>query len=116
MKSIKDLFNNALLLHQSNKLEEARVAYEEILKINPFHSNTLSLYGLILSDLNQKERALLYLKKAIKIQSKSVYYDNLGVGLKKCNRINEAIKAFEQAIIFKQDNYNVQKTDELGHQ
>ena len=36
------------------------------IKINPFHSNTLSLYGLILSDLNQKERALLYLKRQLK--------------------------------------------------
>lgn len=103
---MKDIFDKALLLHQNNKLEEAKISYEEILKINPKHSNTLSLYGLILSDLNQKERALLYLKKAIKIQPKSVYYYNLGVGLKKCNRTEDAIKVFEQAIILKPDNYN----------
>lgn len=98
MKKIQKILNEAIKLYQTGKFNEAKDLYEKVLKINPNHSDALHLLGLIFNSLNQKDKAVKFITKAISIKEHEVYYCNLGLVLKEQNKFNEAICMFEKAI------------------
>lgn len=98
MEEIQKMFNEAIKFHQTGKLNEAKELYEKILKINPNHSDALHLLGLIFNSLNQKDKAVEFITKAISILKYEVYYFNLATVFQEQNKIEEAIDMYEKAI------------------
>ena len=98
MKKIQKILNEAIKLYQTGKFNEAKDLYEKVLKINPNHSDALHLLGLIFNSLNQKDKAVKFITKAISIKEHEVYYCNLGLVLKEQNKFNEAICMFEKKL------------------
>jgi len=91
-------------LHNSGELEQARVIYEEILKLNPKHFEALQLYGTLAAQTKQWDTAVNLLTKAIAINSTNAFvYNTFGKVLKDLKRFDEALIIFDKAIKFKLD-------------
>ena len=78
-KKIKTLLNEGLLLHQLGKLEEAKLIYESILKINSKQFEALHYLGTVCAQMGQYSNAIEFLNKAISINPKQYdSHSNLG--------------------------------------
>jgi predicted O-linked N-acetylglucosamine transferase (SPINDLY family) len=98
------LFSKGLELHQQNKYQEAKVLYEQILKIQPNHFDSYALLGLISGQTNQFTQAVDFLSKALQIKpyhAETCF--NLGLALKQLKRFDESLASYEQAIKIKPD-------------
>jgi len=96
---LESKFNEALSLHQSNKLEQARSLYEDVLKINPQHSDTLHLLGLIFLSYKQFDTSLDLINQAITLNPNYAgAYSNRGIVLQELHRYEEALESYDSAI------------------
>ena len=93
-----------LALHSAGQLEQARVIYEEILKLNPKHFDALQLSGTIAAQTKQWDKALGLLTDALKINTTNAsVYNNRGIVLKELKRLDEALTSYDRAIELKSD-------------
>ena len=91
-------------LHSSGQLEQARVVYEEILRLNPRQFDAMQLLGALAIQTKQWDRALNLLTDAIKVNnSNPVVYNNRSLVLKELNQLHESLAGYEKAINLKQD-------------
>ena len=103
-KKTADLLQQGLALHNAGQLEQARVIYEEILKLNPKHFDALQLSGTIAAQTKQWDKALELLTDALKINTTNAsVYNNRGVVLKELKRLDEALTSYDRAIELKRD-------------
>jgi len=92
-------FNEAVALHQNNLLEQAKVLYEEVLKLNPHHSDALHLLGLIFLSYKDFETSLELINQSIALNSQyATAYANRGVVLQELQRYEEALESYNSAI------------------
>ena len=95
----------ALQYHQSGQLQEAEEIYKKILKINPNHSDSLHLSGVIAHQVGKNDIAVDLINKAIKTNPKSaIYYNNLGNAYKDQGKLNEAISSYQKALQLRPDH------------
>jgi tetratricopeptide (TPR) repeat protein len=81
------------------KKEEAMVAYEKVIEINPKDGEAWTNIGLDLNDLDRFEEALVAFDKAIEInQNKGDIWTFKGISLSQLGRTEEAFAAFDKAI------------------
>jgi len=100
----QEKFQQALALHQKGQLVQAQVLYEEILKLQPEHSDALHLLGVIAAQTNNPQRAVQLIGKAIEINpNNAAAHHNRGIALGNLNQIQTAIESFDQAIALKPD-------------
>ena len=86
-------------LHNTGQLEQARILYEEILKLDPKHFDALQLSGTIAAQTKQWDKAIRLLTEALKINTTNAsVYVNLGLVLNEFKRFEEALKSFDRAI------------------
>lgn len=105
---IKEQICMALQLHQAGKSLEAEELYNEILNICPDEGNVLNLLGVLKTQNNQFDDAIIYLSKAIsKYPTFFEAWFNLGLAYKKNNQFDEAIEAYEKASSIEPDNSSV---------
>ncbi len=79
-QKISALLNAAVAEHKINNIKSALDKYNKILKITPKHSEVLHLTGLAYFQSNQKELAIKYIKKAIKLNNQEPkFYNSLGM-------------------------------------
>lgn len=97
-QNIQNLIKQALYLHRLSKFDEAKILYEKILRLEPNHSDTLQLLGMLYNALNRKDEAIKLIKQAITIHAHYIYYNNLGSILQKQGKLDEAIEAFKNAL------------------
>ena len=64
---IDKTFNLALKNHQQNKLEEAKNLYNQVLEMNPNHSQAYYNQGLLFHTSGQKIKARKFYEKAISL-------------------------------------------------
>ena len=103
-KKTADLLQQGLALHNAGQLEQARVIYEEILKLNPKHFDALQLSGTIAAQTKQWDKALGLLTDALKINTTNAsVYNNRGVVLNELKRLDEALTSYDRAIELKSD-------------
>ena len=94
----------AFELHNAGELGLARVAYEEILIINPKHFDALQLLGMIAAQTMQWDKALRLFADALKINTTSAtVYNNRGIVLKELKRLEEALESYDRSIEFECD-------------
>lgn len=96
---VQQLFNAAFSAHQAGKLDEARSAYLQVLKVLPDDAETLYLLGTACSQGAQYDDALRYLHKAVKLNARHPEsLNNLGLTLKGMNKPAEALVYFRKAL------------------
>ena len=74
----EEKLNEAVLLHESGKVNEAQAMYKELLHKMPNNDLVLAGLGLISIDKNEPEKAIGYLNRAIEVSQNPVYYVSLG--------------------------------------
>ncbi len=95
---IDDTFNQAVEHHQAGRLAQAEEQYEQILAVQPDHSDCLHLLGVIAHQRGRHEDGVRLIQRAIAIKSGDpAYHSNLGVTFRALNRFEEAVAAFRRA-------------------
>ena len=89
----------ALELHKNGKINEAEKLYFEILEKEPENADVLHLLGIISAQKEKFSEALIFLKKAVKINPKSQSFQNsLGNIYSKTGDYKKAVSHYKKAL------------------
>ena len=115
--STSDLIHQARELQKASRFEEALVAYDKVLKIDPRSVDGLNDKGLILNQLGKYEEAITWFDKSLEIDPIFTNgVNNKGITLSNLGKYEEAITWFDKALEIDPDfadaMYN--KADALG--
>ena len=99
MNSIEKIFNLAVKNHQEGKTDIAQELYNQVLKIDPNHSQALNNIAVIFTNSKDYQKAISSYEKAIEVNPnyKDAYY-NLGVIFMKLKDYQKAKSSYEKAI------------------
>ena len=87
-------------LLQNKRLLDAQQVFEDILKVDPLNEHGLNLLGVVFIQLQQAEKAILILEKALTVNNKDAQtYNNLGLAYKELHQFKKAQKAFNSSLI-----------------
>jgi predicted O-linked N-acetylglucosamine transferase (SPINDLY family) len=101
---IEVVFRQAFSLHQQLRLEEARVLYEETLRLEPLHFHALHLLGIIALQRDQAELAIEWFTRAIAVDPSSVAAQvNFGNAQAAWQQFDDAVASYDKAIGLKPD-------------
>ena len=96
-------FDEAVFLHQHGRLDEAELAYRQLLCEQPDHAGALHLLGVIHHQRDEHETALDLIGRAISINpNKAVYHNNYGAALLLLGRYREALASFRRSLSIRQ--------------
>ena len=96
---LRQLFPEAVELHQAGRLDEAEAIYRTILAIDAEQCDSLHLLGAIAHQKGQPELAVELIGKAIRINDRfPLYYSNLGNALRELGRLDEAAECYRKAL------------------
>jgi len=96
---IDELFEKAISLHRQQRVEEAKVIYQEILYLDNKHADALHYLGVLYASHGKHKDALELYEKSISYSPNNpTTYNNLGVSLNSLNKLPEALNAFQKAI------------------
>ena len=96
------LLRDGLAHHQSGRLQQAEVIYNDILKDNPRNTDALNFLGVLFHQTGKNEIAISNFEKAIKINPGIAdYYNNCGIACRALKKNEKAIIHFEKAIALK---------------
>ena len=105
-QNLTKLLNQALILHNKGKLDEADKTYLSVLKIDNNNSQANLLHGCILLQKSSFKEAIIFLKKAEKSNSDNYEVNNnLGITYKNLKDFDNAEKYFIKAISIDSKNY-----------
>ena len=97
--TIDETFKIAIKNHQEGKTDIAQELYNQILKINPNHSQALNNIAVIFTNLKEYQKAKDCYQKAIEINPNYVdALNNLGVIFKELGENQKAKDCYEKAI------------------
>lgn len=98
-KEAVNIYNAAVKLHLSGKLEEAITAYREALNANPELSQAHCNLGLIFNQQHDYAKALSEFRKALAIDPKdAITYNGIGAALRAQKDMEGAIKNWSTAV------------------
>lgn len=101
---VPEKFQQALQLHQAGKLEQAQTSYEEILALEPGHSDAIKLLGTIAIQTRNLPRAVQLFGRALEIDpSNVVACCNRGWALRELGQFDAALASYDRAIAIKAD-------------
>ena len=96
---IQRLLKESNLFCNAGKLNEAKLIYQDLLKVVPSHPDVLANLGTIELQFGNTEIGVSYLKKSISINpNQYIFLTNLGNGLIDLNKSEEAIFYFDMAL------------------
>jgi Tfp pilus assembly protein PilF/SAM-dependent methyltransferase len=97
-------YQNAVTLHQAGRLSEAEGIYRNILAVDPKHTDSLHLLGVIALQVGRNEIAVDLIGQAIAANKRNAdFHNNIGVALRALGRLDEAIDHFKRALKLKPD-------------
>jgi len=103
-QNIEQLFNQAIDYQQTGQLSEAIVLYQQLLAINPQHSDALHYYGLAIADTGNRQQGIELIKQALAINPHSAQtYNNLGFIYEDEGQLQQAKECYEKALQLKPD-------------
>jgi len=98
--------NQANILHDAGKLDQAKIIYEDVLKVNPKHLDALQQLGMLFAQTMQWDKSIEFFTAALNIDNTNTsIYINRGNVLMELNRLEEALQSFNFAIQFNNENY-----------
>ncbi len=99
---IAAMLQQGLALHNAGELDQARVIYEGVLKLNAKHFDALQLLATIAAQTRQWDLSLTLLDEALKInKTHPATYNNRGCVLYELRRFEEALKNYDRATTLK---------------
>jgi len=97
--NLKEIFISAYQHHTQNKLEKAEDLYQQVLKVNPNHLQSIFLLGSLLIQKRNLSLAIKLLKKAITLKPDfGDAFHNLGFAFIEMGELEEGIKFFNKTI------------------
>ncbi|BCF98815.1 hypothetical protein PPGU19_033840 [Paraburkholderia sp. PGU19] len=93
-----NLLNTALAHHQAGRLAEAKAIYDEILRVNPRHSDALHFLGLLACQIQQHDAGITLMRQSIAILPNAIYHNNLGNALREHGQLKQAIDSYREAV------------------
>lgn len=97
-------FQDALALHGQGQIATAQDIYQEILRVQPHHFDSLHLSGVAAIQSGNPELGIQRISKAIQINpTVAMAYNNLGTALQDVRRLDEALAAYEKALLLSAD-------------
>ncbi len=98
--TVRALYEGALCLQKGKHLREASQIYEEILKIDPHHADSLHMLGMVAHERGATEVALQLIGRAIMAggPGRAGYYSNLGTIFQAHGALAKAVVCYEKAI------------------
>ncbi len=99
MATIQELLQRGLTLHNSGRTDEAATIYLAILNASPLDADANHLLGLVRLGQGDAEKGVELIVKATEITpNNAVFWGNLGVALRRSERIEDAIAAYQRAL------------------
>jgi tetratricopeptide (TPR) repeat protein len=96
---LPEKMQQAVELHQAGQFAQAQRVYEEILSLEPRHSDAINLLGAIAIQTGDLQRAVELYENAIEIDSNNpVAYCNSGWALWELKQFDAALARYDQAI------------------
>jgi tetratricopeptide (TPR) repeat protein len=93
------IFGRALAFHHGHRLTEAEAAYRQVLEIEPHHSESLHLVGVIYHQRGDHASAVHQIDVALKVNPRNAAaHNNRGLALHELRRFEEALASFERAL------------------
>lgn len=89
------LYNQAIELHESGNIKEAKLAYKRVIKLNPWHADATYQLGVIMRDEGRLSEALKLVSRSIDLNNQEPDYF-VGIGFLYLNYFNNTKKAKEQ--------------------
>jgi tetratricopeptide (TPR) repeat protein len=97
--AVQALFEGAFALHQQGRLNEAARIYEQILKIDSRHADSLHLLGLIVNQAGKSDLAIQLIGQAINVRgNEASYYSNLGTIVQAQGQLDAAAACYRRAL------------------
>ena len=102
---VEDMALDAIQHHRAGRLAEAEHIYRHILSLNPQHSDSLHLLGMIVFEMGRSEEAVELIRKAISIKPDAAsYHSNLGNVLQSQGKLAHAGASYQRALLLKPDS------------
>ena len=93
----------AKLLLARGKPEEALVAFRAVVALKPDDGQSQSTLGGLLCHFGRYAEAIAPLRAASRLTNDGAVYNNLGSALRLCNRLDESLDAYQNAVRLKPD-------------
>ena len=104
VKENRNLFQEALKLHQDGNFAGAEILYNELLETQPENIDTIFFLGTLKLQQGDLGDACELLEKATKLkQDHATAYNNLGTVLKEQCKPDEAVNNYNKSITLKPD-------------
>lgn len=98
-EEIQELSRKAVVLHQRGELAEAEQVYRKILTMDPLHSDSLHLLGVLAHQVGRDDVAIALIQQAIAIdKNQASYHSNLGTALHALGNLSEAAVSYRNAL------------------
>jgi tetratricopeptide (TPR) repeat protein len=102
---VSERLNAGIEVHRAGKLEEASRIYREVLVKEPNNPFALHLFGLVLGQTGQPQRAVELIARAISLRGDVAdFHGNLAEFLRTTGRIEESIASFGRGLALHPDN------------
>lgn len=96
--TIDNLMKEAAKNHQSGKLAEAEINYRNIIAIDPQHTDSYHLLGVLAFQVGRFDLAVTFIQQALAQRENVVeYHCNLGEALRRLGRFDEALHHLHRA-------------------
>ena len=96
---VRQLFQEAMALHQGGRLAEATQRYRAVLAIAPYHAQCLPLFGVALAQQGRNDEAAEMLRRALERNPDAPeIHNNLGMVLNATKRYEDAADQFRTAL------------------
>jgi Tfp pilus assembly protein PilF len=102
--SIDAAFEKAQALHHAGKAQQAATLYQQIIQVQPDHSDTLTMYGFLMFQCGRYEDSLRLFEQALKVNPESARdWLNCGIVLNSMKRYEDALASHERALQLNHD-------------
>jgi tetratricopeptide (TPR) repeat protein/SAM-dependent methyltransferase len=104
LDGVGEQFAVALRHHQAGQLVEAERQYRTILALEPNHSDSLHLLGLVAHQVGRNDLAVELIGKAIALNKRNpAFQNNIGLAFDALGRYEEAVAHYKRAVALKPD-------------
>jgi protein O-GlcNAc transferase len=102
--AVAELLGAGVKHHQAGRLAEAEAYYRQVLEVHPDHAGAFHLLGIIAYQTGRTDACVELIGEAVKRDRRNpFYFSDLGNALQVLNRFDDAIAAYNKALVLKPD-------------